>query len=463
MSILGVSAFHHDSAAAIIKKGKIIGACQEERFTRIKYDKSWPKNSIDYLQSITNEIKTVAYYDDRKKRKTRSIIKLQFPKAEIIYFDHHECHAMSSILMTPWKQCAVMVVDTIGGSYSTSLGVYDKGKFTWLKRIPYPNSLGLFYSTATRLLGLTPLQDESQVMAAASFGKPKWSNYIEDNFLNIADNSYQLKVDLRRGVGYGTLDWDIAASVQKVLEKALLTMAVWLQKETGMTNLAYSGGVALNCVANTVLAKHSNFTEIAIQPASGDAGCALGAAALITRPTWTGPFIGYDCKTNIDVEDIADRVLKGAIVPLLHGKAEFGPRALGNRSFIALPTDENSKKLHILKGRHTDYWRPWAPICLEEVAKSYFFVYNNNYNFDMLFVSDNLTEKWFSSGLNNARLQVVTDKTNSKLAEILKITTKAGYPILINTSLNARGKPIVNTVEDFNNEVANNGRHIYDT
>ena len=156
-------------------------------------------------------------------------------------------------------------------------------------------------------------------------------------------------------------------------------------------------------------------------------------------------------------------MLKGAIVPLLHGKAEFGPRALGNRSFIALPTDENSKKLHILKGRHTDYWRPWAPICLEEVAKSYFFVYNNNYNFDMLFVSDNLTEKWFSSGLNNARLQVVTDKTNSKLAEILKITTKAGYPILINTSLNARGKPIVNTVEDFNNEVANNGRHIYDT
>ena len=461
MSILGVSAFHHDSAAALIKKGRIIGACHEERFTRLKYDKSWPQNSIDYLQSITNNIKTIAYYDDTKKHDVKPIVKAQFPSAEIIYFDHHECHAMSSILMTDWEDCAVMVVDTVGGKYSTSLGVYNKGKFTWLKRFTYPNSLGLFYSSATRLLGLKPLHDEAQVMAAASFGKPKWADFIEDKFIEINQDGYQLKTDLRRGVGYGCLDWDIAASVQNVLEKTLLKLAKWLQKETGMLNLAYSGGVALNCVANTFLSKYSNFINIAIQPASGDAGCALGAAALVNRPTWTGPLLGYNCNTAIDVEDVANRILKGEIVPLMHGKAEFGPRALGNRSLLSLPTDVNSKKLHILKGRHTDYWRPWAPICLEEVAKSYFIVYNKKYNFDMLFVSDNITKKWFNNPLKNARLQVVNHKTNSTLAKILEITTKAGYPILINTSLNAKGKPIVNTVKDFNNEMANNGSHVY--
>lgn len=453
MTILGVSAFHHDSAAALIKKGRIIGACHEERFTRKKFDSSWPSHSIDYLHSKTNGIETVVFYDKDNKGDSKALIKSRFPKAEIIYVDHHESHAMSSVLTTNWDECAVMVVDTVGGNYSTSLGVFSKNRIKWIKRIEYPNSLGLFYSTATRLLGFKPLHQEAQVMAAAGYGKPKWVDYIKNYVIKIDDGDYHLKMDLRRGLGYGTLDWDIASSVQSVLEEALLSLAKWLQTETGLSNLAYSGGVALNCVANTVLAKHSGFKNIAIQPASGDAGCSLGAAAILSRPSWESAYLGFYDKASIDAEDAAKSILEGKIVPIIHGKAEFGPRALGNRSLLSLPTADNSARLHKLKGRKTDTWRPWAPICLEEFANSYFKVYNENYNYEMLFVSDTLTDKWFNNRLKNARLQVVNRRKNMFLSEILEITTKQGYPILINTSLNAKGKPIVNSIEDYKKEL----------
>ena len=157
----------------------------------------------------------------------------------------------------------------------------------------YPNSLGLFYSTATRLLGLQPLSDESQVMAAAAYGTAKWSKYIRDNILHYDyKGSYTVLQDLERGVGYGALDWDIAASVQNVTQTIIANMASWLQQETGMTKLAYAGGVALNCVANTEILKWTEFDDVAIQPAAGDAGCALGAAALLERPKHFTPYLG---------------------------------------------------------------------------------------------------------------------------------------------------------------------------
>ena len=454
MSILGISAFHHDSAAAIVKKHKVVFASHEERFSRQKYDKRWPQNAINYSTHLCAEIKTVVFYDKDNKGDSKSLIKKQFPKAEIEYVDHHESHAMSAICTTRWDECAVMVVDTVGGLYSTSLGVFQKGKIKWIKRFEYPNSLGLFYSTATRLLGFKPLKDESQVMAAAAFGNPKWSDWIENNVVQIGENNYQMRMDLRKGVGVGSLDWDVAASVQYVTEKILLNLAKFLKKETKLKNLAISGGVALNCVANTHLYKHSGFKNIAIQPAAGDAGCSLGAAALLQRPDWTTPYTGIHIPIKINTSEVAEKLLEGKIVALLHGKAEFGPRALGNRSLLALPTVHNSKLLHKLKGRITDTWRPWAPICLEDVATYYFEVYNKKYNYDMLFTADDKSSPMREiNRICSARLQVVNYQTNSVLSEILKKTTKKDQPVLINTSANARGKPIVNTREDFYNEM----------
>jgi carbamoyltransferase len=311
----------------------------------------------------------------------------------------------------------------------------------------YPNSLGLFYSSATRFLGLQPLSDESQVMAAAAYGTPKWSKYIRDNILHYNyKGDYTILQDLQRGVGYGTLDWDIAASVQNVTQTIIANMASWLQQETGMTKLAYAGGVALNCVANTEILKHTNFIDIAIQPAAGDAGCALGAAALLERPMHYTPYLGVNASRGLHANDYASKILKGEIVAVIEGPAEFGPRALGNRSLLCLPTDDNIKKLNKIKNRDEDSWRPYAPICQKEETSDWFHVTKSCPY--MLHIAK-IKKGPFVTYDNSARLQTVSQHSNLFLWRILEQCKNNGHSILINTSLNGKGKPIVNTVDDL--------------
>ena len=447
MKILGVSSYHHDSAAASINNGLIEGASHEERFTRKKYDNSFPKNAIEWLKDPHEDWEFAAFYEETTYDRFKSDIR-KYTRARPILVDHHEAHAMSSILMTDWYECAVMVVDTVGNKFSTSLGVYENGQITWLKRFRYPNSLGLFYSSATRLLGLKPLSDESQVMAAAAYGEPKWFDFIRSKVLHHDyKGHYDLLINLERGLGYGSLDWDIAASVQKTIEHVLVNLAGWLQNETGMKNLAYAGGVALNCVANTEIIRFSGFDDIAIQPAAGDAGCALGAAALIERPLWENAYLGVNANDGILADQQAEKILSGEIVKIVQGRAEFGPRALGNRSLVCIPTPDNIEKLNTIKNRKEDNWRPYAPICQEEEASKWFNIYKPSY--EMLFTAD-IRGGNFTTYDNSARLQIVNASKNPYLWKILEITRQHGYPILINTSLNAKGKPIVNTLEDLN-------------
>jgi carbamoyltransferase len=452
MKILGVSSYHHDSAAASVIDGYIKGASHEERFSRNKFDKSFPNNTIKWLRDAWDDWDFAAFYEETTYKDFKSEIK-KFTKAKPVLVDHHESHAMSSICMTDWTECAVMVVDTVGNKYSTSLGVYRNGQIEWIKRFRYPNSLGLFYSAATRLLGFQPLSDECKVMSAAAYGEPKWESWIHKHVLNWTslEGDYTVLQNLERGVGTGRLDWDIAASVQSVLEKTLLTLSYWLKKETGMSNLAYAGGVALNCVANTKLLKLTPWDKIAIQPAAGDAGCALGAAALIERPLWQTIYLGIESSNNILADDCADRILRGEIVPVINGRAEFGPRALGNRSLLCAPTSDNIEKLNKIKNRTEDSWRPYAPVCQIEEIDNYFDV--PQYCPYMMFTAD-IVDGNFKTHDMSARLQTVTGSSNAYLWKVLEKTRQYGYPILINTSLNAKGKPIVNTVEDFKREVS---------
>jgi carbamoyltransferase len=447
MKILGISCYHHDSAATSLKDGYILGASHEERFSREKFDKRFPINTIQWLQNHHEDWEFAAFYEETTYSQFKAEIK-KYTTARPILVDHHEAHAMSSICMTDWTECAIMVVDTVGSKYSTSLGVYRNGQIEWFKRFRYPNSLGLFYSAATRLLGFQPLSDECKVMSAAAYGKPKWESWIHDNILNwqSLEGDYTLLQNLERGVGIGKLDWDIAASVQSVLEKTLLTLSYWIQKETGMTKLAYAGGVALNCVANTKLLTLTPWEEIAIQPAAGDAGCSLGAAALIERPLWEHAYLGVEDTNHISADECADRIIRGEIVPIIQGRAEFGPRALGNRSLLCAPTHDNIKKLDIIKERHNDSWRPYAPICQFEEADKFFDI--SQHCPYMLFTS-NIIDGNFTTHDMSARLQTVTGSSNAYLWKVLEKTRQYGYPILINTSLNAKGKPIVNTVEDL--------------
>ena len=454
MNIIGISAYHHDSAAAHIQNHLIKAASHEERFSRKKYDSSFPIKTLRWIRKQQEQVDAVVFYEKKSFKERQAIkrdIKAAIPgKYPIEFMEHHECHAMSAVLTTDWEDCAVMVVDSVGGRYATSLGVYENNNITWIKRFEYPNSLGLFYSTITRFLGFTPLMDEEKIMSAAAYGEPKWTEYAKEKLITTEIGDYTLLQDLRRGIGVGALDWDVAASAQEILQECLLNLAGWLHKETGKFKLAYAGGVALNCVANTQLIRYTNFNDIAIQPAAGDAGTALGAAALIERPLWEGPFLGYNDSLNQNPEDIAFKLIQGEVVPVINGRAEFGPRALGNRSLLCLPTDVNITKLNNIKKRVNDNWRPYAPICLDYIAEDLFDIYQPSY--DMLFIAYTGTDK-FKTHDDTARLQLVNNKSNAFLNKILEITTSKGAPILINTSLNAKGKPIVNSVEDFKNEV----------
>ena len=446
MNILGVSCYHHDSAAASLKNGLILGAAHEERFTRKKYDNSFPIKTIEWLRDTYHDWEIAAFYEETTYKQFKIDIK-KVTKAKPVLVDHHSAHAMSSIIMTDWLDCAVMVIDTVGGKFSTSLGVYENGKITWIKRFRYPNSLGLFYSTATRLLGFKPLSGESQVMAAAGYGNPKWAALIKDKIVSIKDGDYTLLQNFERGVGFGVLDWDIAASVQSVFTDIVLNLANWLYKETGMKNLAYSGGCALNCVTNSTLIKLTDFDDISIQPASGDAGASLGAAALIERPLWENAFLGYEDYDHLSAEESAKKIIKGEIIPIIHGRAEFGPRALGNRTLLCAPISSTIDRLNKIKGRDTDSWRPYAPIVQDKEATNFFEV--NKACPNMLFVAGIKEESNFKTHDGTARLQHITG-SHAYLYKILEITRQYGFPILINTSLNAKGMPIVNKKEDLN-------------
>jgi carbamoyltransferase len=283
-------------------------------------------------------------------------------------------------------------------------------------------------------------------MAAAAYGTPKWADYIKERVINTQLGDYTVLPDLTRGIGSGVLDWDIAASVQLVLEECLINLAKWLFKETGLPNLAYAGGVALNCVANTKLLTNTPFCDIAIQPAAGDAGCALGAAALVDRPLWENAYLGIESNNPITTEECAFRLLKGEIVAIIKGRAEFGPRALGNRSFITIPFKDNYSKLDTIKQRTTDSWRPYAPVCLEKDADLYFDIPKKSY--EMLYVAKS-KNKHFTTNDGSARLQITNYTKNAYLSRVLELTREQGYPILLNTSLNAKGKPIVNTMDDL--------------
>ena len=446
MKILGVSSYHHDSAAASLKDGLIQGAAHEERFTRIKYDNSFPKNTVEWLRDTYEDWEFAAFYEESTYSQFKSDIKY-ITKAQPVLVDHHEAHAMSSILTTDWTECAVMVVDTVGGKFSTSLGVYENGKIEWIKRFRYPNSIGLFYSSATRLLGFEPLSGESQVMAAAGYGSPKWSQLIKDRIIHLEDGNYTLLHDLRRGAGFGVLDWDVAASVQQVFSEIVYNLADWLYRESGKTDLAYAGGCALNCVTNSYLARYSAYNNIAIQPAAGDAGASLGAAALIERPLWEGPFLGYEDYHSVTPEEAAERVIKGDIIPIINGRAEFGPRALGNRSLLCAPIDSTIDRLNKIKGREKDSWRPYAPIVQDKEADNFFHMIRPCTN--MLFTADIKEECNFKTHDMTGRVQYI-DGSQPYLYKVLEITRQYGFPVLINTSLNARGMPMVNKKEDLN-------------
>ncbi len=569
MYILGISAFYHDSAACLIKDGEILAAAQEERFTRIKHDSSFPINAVKYCLDECginlSEVGYISYYENSAKKFSRliqtylgaaplgikhfteamrvwlnkklfikSLIFKELKKANQNYkmpkfdfFDHHHSHAASSFYPSPFKEAAILCMDGVGEWATTSAWIGNNNEIKPLWEIKFPHSIGLLYSAFTSFCGFKVNSGEYKLMGLAPYGKPIYADIIKKNLIDIKDDG-SFKLNLKYFSFYhdfkmtnnhfsrlfdisprepetqmSEVYMDLAASIQQVTNDIVMKLSRSVHKDTGIKNLCLSGGVALNCVANGKLLNEKFFDEIWIQPAAGDAGSSLGAALLTYHNTLNktrvfnqkdsmkGSYLGpsyskqqiyqslkksnlvfSEPNNNEIFEEIAEFVNQGNVVGLFNGRMEFGPRALGGRSIIADPRNVEMQSKMNLKIKFRESFRPFAPAIIEEECKNYFEL--NTTSPYMLLVAN--LKKEFHSSIDNsennlkgfdklkikrseypaithvdysARIQTVNETNNSYFYSVLKSFKKlTGCPMLINTSFNIRGEPIVNSLED---------------
>jgi carbamoyltransferase len=571
MKILGISAFYHDAAAALIIDGEIVAAAQEERFTRIKHDSTYPKNAIDYCLTFSKlsakDLDYVSFYD-KPLSKFERLIKtyLAFaPKGfesfcasmplwlkeklfqksrllnELKYFDetvdwtkrlifseHHLSHAASAFFPSPFERSAVLTIDGVGEWTTTSIAIGKGNDLNVIKEIHFPHSLGLLYSAFTYYTGFKVNSGEYKLMGLAPYGELRYVDVIKNNLIDIKDDgSFRLNLDyfdyctgLRMtNERFHTLfggpprspdipltqrEMDLAASIQAVTEEVLIKLARSVAKETGERNLCLAGGVALNCVANGKLLREKIFDNIWIQPAAGDAGGALGAALVgyylfqgkhrnigETTDAMKGSYLGPEF-SQLEIESRLSAVgakfeilgdselidycsgtlIDGKAIGWHQGRMEFGPRSLGARSIIGDARSPSMQKLLNLKVKYRESFRPFAPSILrEDVADWFDFDGDSPY---MLFVADVKTKHRIAMNeeiknlfgidkLNvprssipavthvdySARIQTVNIDTNPRFhALISRFKELTNCPVIVNTSFNVRGEPIVNTPED---------------
>jgi carbamoyltransferase len=537
--VLGISCFYHDSAAALLRDGQIVAACQEERLSRKKHDANFPSRAVKYVLReagiSTGQLDAVGFYDKPllKFERMLSTYVATFPRSfnsfrtampvwikeklwvpaiirrelrpyagPILFAEHHMSHAASCFLVSPFQEAAILTVDGVGEWATASFGVGRGCDIELFKEIRFPHSLGLLYSAFTYYLGFKVNSAEYKVMGLAPYGKPVHYDRIMKEMVHLnPDGSFKLNMkyfsyDYGLTMTNGAFDdffggpprkpetwmaereFDIAASVQKVCEEIVLTMARYIHKETGLSDLCMAGGVALNCVANGRVIRETPMKRLFVQPAAGDAGGAVGVAhylynTLEKQPRgkpWTHAYLGpaygdQEIKAYLDgagaryhelprqelLARTARLLADGHVIGWFQGRMEFGPRALGGRSILADPRDPKMRDTLNLKIKFREGFRPFAPSALAEKASQWFELdCESPY---MLLVAPVREGKRVIPSVthvdHSARIQTVTRAESplyyDLIAEFEKVT---GVPVLINTSFNVRGEPIVCTPAD---------------
>jgi len=567
--ILGISAFYHDSAAALIVDGKIAAAAQEERFTRRKHDHHFPENAIRYCLEYAGisplDLDYIGFYDKPRAKFDRLVetaiafapqsfatwmksvpmwlrskLHLQremnrafgsMYRGRYVFADHHESHAASAFFPSPYEEAAILTLDGVGEWSTTTMGMGRGNNLKLTHEIRFPHSLGLLYSAFTHYTGFRVNSGEYKVMGLAPYGEPRFADLIRKHLIHIKeDGSFWMDMSyFNYGAGMTMTsskfhqlfggpprapesqvtqrEMDLAASVQAVCEEVMIKCARHLQKTTGLKNLVMAGGVALNCVGNGKILRDGAFENIWVQPAAGDAGGALGVALLIwhhvlshTRVTQThdamsasllGPsFADSEIQRFLDgagavyhrfenEEALLDRVTKlmaqEQVVGWVQDRMEFGPRALGARSIIGDARSTKMQQVMNLKIKFRESFRPFAPSVLQERASDYFDLRSDVESSYMLLVAPvredlrraGATEEMKSligiEKLNiprsnlpaithvdfSARVQTVNAKANGRYYRLIQRFEKlTGCPVIVNTSFNIRGEPIVCTPQD---------------
>jgi carbamoyltransferase len=569
-SILGISAFYHDSAACILVDGEIVAAAQEERFTRKKHDPNFPSNAIDFVLNYANfklsQVDQIVFFEKpflKFERLLETYVAfapkgfLSFSKAmplwikeklfqknllfnylkehdqnyksdkNIFFSDHHLSHAASAFFPSPFNEAVILTADGVGEWATTTVAVGNGNKLEIKKEIHFPHSLGLLYSAFTYYAGFKVNSGEYKLMGLAPYGKPIYENKIKQLVDIKDDGTFRLN---QKYFNYATgltmtnnkfhnlfgekprnsknekltqFHMDIAASIQKVTEDIMIKLSKSIRKEYGLKNLCLAGGVALNCVANGKILKENIFENIWIQPAAGDAGGSLGAALALWydnqsndrnvnhKDDMKGSYLGPEFTqteiekelnsigANFDILDYenlinqtSDHLSNEKAIGWFQGRMEFGPRALGGRSILGDPRSDNMQKTLNLKVKYRESFRPFAPSILRDDLSNWFeididspymlLVANVNYEKQIEMTSDQ-KELFGIDKLNikrsdipavthidySARIQSVNKDTNKKYYDLIsKFKEKTGCPLVVNTSFNVRGEPIVNTPKD---------------
>jgi carbamoyltransferase len=569
MRILGISAFYHDSAAALVEDGHIVAAAQEERFTRKKHDPSFPMHAIGYCLEAAgarlSEIDHVAFYDKpflkferlletyialapagfrsfqmaiplwlKEKLFQKSLLRKKlkefdedFDGARLLFTEHHLSHAASAFYPSPFDKAVVLTMDGVGEWATTSAALGEGNRLEIFQEIHFPHSLGLLYSAVTYYTGFKVNSGEYKVMGLAPYGQPKYAQLILDHLIDLKpDGSFRLDLsyfDYCTGLTmtnerfaklFGQpvrapdqlltpFHMDVAASIQAVLDEAVLRLTRSLAGKTGMRNLCLAGGVALNCVANGKVLRDGKFDHIWIQPAAGDAGGAVGAAlaafhqfkgeprSVAAGDAMSGAFLGPEFSQDqierrltaagarfsvLDTDEMIQATAKALsdqlAVGWFQGRMEFGPRSLGARSILGDPRSPAMQKNLNLKVKYRESFRPFAPAVLREDVSDWFEL--NSDSPYMLVVADVRDDKRRAMSaeqhalfgidkLNvsrseipavthvdySARVQTVSADTNPLFHRLLReFKALSGCPVLVNTSFNVRGEPIVCTPED---------------
>jgi carbamoyltransferase len=461
MIILGINETSHDASVSLIKNGEILFAGHAERYSKKKND--WYVNDSlikNVLQYGTPDY--IAYYEKPLLKASRLVLKggseewkprVKLPGIPKKFFSHHYSHAAAGYYTSNFNDAVIVVLDAIG-EYNTSTIWIGKGNKIKLKyKQNYPVSFGLFYSAFTQLIGLMPNQEEYIMMGMAAYGD--WTKHYKKVNEYFPSHNIQ-KYNFHKGI----TDWgwvkseqdkfDIAAAVQVVYEQRLNNFMRMAKTITGKDNLVFMGGCALNSSANTLL--WNIFDDVWIMPNPGDAGSSLGAAAALYEKhiEWKSPYLGYDLGGEYPVDKIIDGILKDGIVAVATGRAEYGPRALGNRSILADPRDPNIKnKVNLIKQR--ELFRPFAPVVMEEFAETWFDMdFKSPY---MQYTVKCLQPEKIPSVVHidgTSRVQTVNKNQHLGLWTVLnKFYKKTGVPVLLNTSLNIKGQPLLNDENDI--------------
>jgi len=473
MIIWGITALGHDASITVLKQGRIVFAAHSERYSRIKNDE-YLNNDIIGEAIAHGRPDKIVWYEKPVLKKARQIISGQWRQAldkknlpeqylkqffkkvpPIKYALHHESHAAAGAFTSPFNEATVVVLDAIGEFNTCSVWKYKHpGTLTKIQTSNYPHSFGLLYSAFTQRCDLKPNEEEYIMMGMAAYGEPKYADQIKNDFIQHT-YPFKLKSNPHVGIGNyleGATYENIACSIQSVADEVIVDYCEQAMRETGCRNLIFMGGVALNCVSNEKLLDICD--AIWIMPNPGDAGNSLGAACLEHGSVveWEGPFLGTNIKGEYPVEKIIKELETNKICGVANGRAEFGPRALGNRSLLADPRGPEIKdKVNEIKRRQK--FRPFAPAILTEHLDKYFKI-NTNQSPYMQFVAKAKEEtiKNFPAIIHadgTARVQTVSEYDNFGFRKLLEQWyEKTGCPMLLNTSLNIRGEPLVNNEQD---------------